>query len=128
MATEYNRALGAMYDGARDFVLLHYLLGRRPEAPWNGTLAAAPPAALARRVEMFRYRGRVVLNDDEIFEEPDWACTFVGHGEKPAHYSILADQASEADVLAQVTRIARVMQAAVQKLPPHHAYLDRYLA
>jgi len=128
MANEYNRALGAMYDGARDFVLLHYLLSRRAAAPWNGPPAAALPPSLARRVEMFRYRGRVVLNDDEIFEEPDWACTFVGLGERPAHYSILADQLGDADMVAQVAKIARVMQAAVQKLPPHHLYLDRYLA
>ena len=79
-------------------------------------------------VEMFRHRGRVVLNDDEIFEEPDWACTFVGQGEKPLHHSIIVDQASDAEVLAQVAKIARVMQSAVQTLPPHHAYLERYLA
>lgn len=127
MAAEYNRAMGAMYDGARDFVLLHYLLSRRAEAPWN-VEPASPPPTLARRVEMFRYRGRVVLEDDEIFEESDWACAFVGQGEKPARYSILADQVNDADVLAQVTKIARVMQAAVQKLPTHHAYLERYLA
>lgn len=128
MAVEYNRMLAALYDGARDFVLLHYLLARRAEAPWNGEVAAALPPSLARRVEMFRHRGRVVLNDDEIFEEPDWACTFVGQGEKPLHHSIIVDQASDAEVLAQVAKIARVMQSAVQTLPPHHAYLERYLA
>jgi tryptophan halogenase len=128
MALEYNRVLGAMYDGARDFVLLHYVLAGRPEAPWSGQVAATWPPSLARRVEMFRYRGRVVLNDDEIFEEPDWACTFVGQGEKPLHHSILVDQVGDAEVVAQVAKIARVMQAAVQTLPPHHAYLERYLA
>jgi len=127
LAAEYNRMMGAMYDGARDFVLLHYLLSRRAEAPWNVEPAALPPS-LARRVEMFRYRGRVVLEDDEIFEEPDWACTFVGQGERPARYSILADQANDADVQARVAKIARIMQAAAQKLPPHQGYLERYLA
>ena len=81
-----------------------------------------------RRVAQFRYRGRVVLHDDEIFEEPDWACAFVGLGERPQHYSILANQMNEAEVVAQVAKIARVMQSAVQKLPAHQAYLDSYLA
>ena len=119
MAREYNRTLSASYDGARDFAILHYLPGPR---------IAALPASLAHRVELFRYRGRVVLHDDEIFEEADWACTFIGLGERPGHYAILAAQMSEDEVLAQFAKIARLMQSAAQKLPAHQAYLDRYLA
>jgi len=68
------------------------------------------------------------LHDDEIFEEADWACTFIGLGERPGHYAILAAQMSEDEVLAQFAKIARLMQSAAQKLPAHQAYLDRYLA
>jgi tryptophan halogenase len=119
MAREYNRTVGATYDGARDFAILHYLPGRH-----RGPL----PASLAQRIELFRHRGRVVLHDDEIFEEADWACAFIGLGERPEHYAILAAQMDEAEVVAQFAKIARLMQAAAQKLPPHQAYLERYLA
>lgn len=128
MAREYNRNLGAAYDGARDFVLLHYLLSRRSgEALWTARDLPLPDS-LARRIELFRYRGRVVLHDDEIFEEPDWACTFIGQGTLPAHFSVLAAQMNEAELLGQVAKIARLMQTAAQKLPPHQAYLEHYLA
>jgi len=127
MAAEYNRMLGAAWDGARDFVLLHYL-HRREGAPWKLSQGAEPPRSLAQRLELFRYRGRVVLNDEEIFEEADWACALIGQGERPAHHSILAAQMGEEEVLTQFSRIAQVMQSAVQKLPPHQAYLERYLA
>jgi tryptophan 7-halogenase len=127
MAAEYNRMLGATYDGARDFVLLHYLR-RGDGAPWKLSQSAELPRSLAQRIELFRYRGRVVLHDEEIFEEADWACTFIGQGERPAHHSILAAQMGENEVLNQFARISQVMQSAVQKLPPHQVYLERYLA
>jgi tryptophan halogenase len=128
MAREYNRNLDAAYDGARDFVLLHYLVSRRPgEALWAARDVPLPDS-LAQRIELFRYRGRVIFREDEIFEEPDWACTFIGQGERPAHFSVLAGQMTEDETLGQVAKIARVMQTAAQKLPPHQAYLEHYLA
>jgi hypothetical protein len=44
------------------------------------------------------------------------------------HFSILAEQMSETDLLAQVAKITRVMRSAVEKLPPHSAYLQKFLA
>jgi tryptophan 7-halogenase len=123
-AAEYNRLTGALYDRARDFVLLHYLLGARSE----GASAVAPPPSLARFLELFRHRGRVAPDEDELFEEDWWACACLGLGVRPAHFSILAEQVSEADLLAQVAKIARVMRTAVEKLPTHRAYLQGYLA
>jgi tryptophan halogenase len=119
LAAEYNRTLAAVYGGARDFVLLRYL-HRARHLP--------VPDSMARRVEQFRYRGRVVLLDHEWFDETDWACSWLGQGERPAHHSILTGQLSEADALGQVAKIARLMHSAAQQLPPHQAYLDRYLA
>jgi tryptophan halogenase len=117
---EYNRAMGAACDGARDFAILHHL-------PRDAALESLPPT-LRQRIELFRYRGRVVVHDDELFEEADWACAFIGLGERPLHHAILTEQAGEDEVMAKVAKIARVMRGAVQNLPPHQAYLDRYLA
>jgi tryptophan halogenase len=127
MAAEYNRMMGATFDGARDFAIAHYLPERAATSPRDEMLAALP-ASLRQRVELFRYRGRVVLHDDEIFEETDWACAFIGLGERPQHYSILAEQSGLEDLRAQLAKISRVMRDAVQKLPPHAVYLERYLA
>jgi tryptophan 7-halogenase len=128
MAREYNRVLDAAYVSARDFVLLHYLVSRRSgEALWSARSVPLPDS-LAQRIELFRYRGRVIFHEDEIFEEPDWACTFIGQGERPRHFSVLAGQMNDDEALRQVAKIARVMQSAAQKLPPHQAYLERYLA
>lgn len=127
VAAEYNRLVGKAYDSARDFALLHQLIG-------GGKLAARPgiradlPASLADRLELFRYRGRLLRNDDELFEEPDWACTLIGQGEPPERHALLASQIPEAELLAQIAKIARLMHTAVLKLPAHQAYLDRYLA
>lgn len=127
MATEYNRILGSHYDSVRDFVLLHYLLSRRGDGPLWQARTTPPPPTLQRCLETFRYRGRVGLHEDEVFEEAWWACAFLGLGVRPSHFSILAEQGSEADLLAQVTRITQLMRAAVERLPAHRAYLSSYL-
>lgn len=126
MAAEYNRLTGALYDRARDFVLLHYLLSTRPEPLWS-TRSAPPPQSLARGLDLFRHRGRVAFDDDELFEEAWWACACVGLGLRPAHFAVLAEQMSEPDLLAQIAKIARVMRAAAEQLPPHRVYLERFL-
>jgi tryptophan 7-halogenase len=87
-----------------------------------------PPQSLARFLELFRHRGRVAPDEDELFEEDWWACACLGLGVRPAHFSILAEQSNEADLLAQLAKIARVMRTAVEKLPTHRAYLQGYLA
>jgi tryptophan 7-halogenase len=128
MATEFNRLTGALYDRARDFVLLHYLLSRRTDGPIWRARATPPPESLARGLELFRLRGRVAFDDEEMFEEAWWACACIGLGIRPARFAILAEQMSEAELLAQLSKIARVMRSAVEQLPPHPLYLQRYLA
>jgi tryptophan halogenase len=122
LAAEYNRLVGAAYESARDFTLLHHVVGGRSPP------AAPLPAALAEKLELFRYRGRVLRNDDELFEEADWACTLIGQGECPARHALLATLTPEPELLEQIAKIARLMHTAVLKLPTHTAYLDRYLA
>lgn len=121
MAREYSRAIGAEYDGARDFVVLHHALGRT----FRG---GSMPDSLNYRRELFEHRGRVVLHDEEIFEEADWACAFIGLGVRPRRHALLADQPADAALNAQVAKISKLMRDAVQQMPPHRAYLERYLA
>lgn len=127
MAAEHNRLMGEIYERARDFVLLHYLLSTRAEPLWS-TRAAPPPPTLARGLDLFRHRGRVAFDDDDLFEEAWWACACVGLGLRPDHFAVLAEQGSEQELQAQVAKIARVMRAAAEQLPPHRTYLERFLA
>jgi tryptophan halogenase len=128
LSTEYNRVVGELYDCARDFVALHYLLSRRDTGPWPAARDAQPAGELARCLELFRHRGRMMFDEDEMFEEAWWACACYGLGERPEHFSVLAEQSGEAELQAMVDRIARLMRSAVEKLPPHRAYLQEYLA
>ncbi len=125
-SVEFNRILADQYEQARDFVLLHYLLSERIGGLWSA--AATPsPASVARFLELFRHRGRTPILDDEIFEEAWWACACFGLGIRPDRFSIIAEQMNEADLLAQLDKVKRVMRSAVERLPAHRAYLQGYL-
>ena len=128
MAAEYNRLANAGYESARDFVLLHHALSRRDGSAQAREPAAPLPPSLSRRLELFRYRGRVLFQEDEIFEEAWWACACIGLGIRPRHFAILAEQMSEDALIGQLSKIARLMRTAVDGMPAHRAYLREYLA
>jgi len=128
MAAEYNRLARAGYESARDFALLHHALSRRHDSAQSREPATPLPPSLSRRLELFRYRGRVLFQEDEIFEEAWWACACIGLGIRPQHFSIVAEQMTEDALLGQLSKIARLMRTAVDGMPMHRAYLREYLA
>ncbi len=129
LAAEYNRVMTGEFDNARDFAILHYHATRRDDAPlWNHVRTMALPESLDYKLSLFRHRGRIVLYDDETFDEGDWACTFVGQGERAERYTALADQVDTQQLLGQIGRIRAVMKSAAEAMPPHRAYLERYCA
>ena len=61
-------------------------VARRSDAGdfWAATRAAAPPASLAHKLDLFAASGRIKLLDHETFEEIDWAWLLIGSGCVPA--------------------------------------------
>ena len=95
-AREYNRVMG---EHARRAARLHHraLSGRaraRPGDFWTAARAAAPPANLAHKLDLFAASGRINLLDHETFEEVDWAWLLLGAGCVPAALELQTRAAS----------------------------------
>src|SRR5947209_9072363 len=56
---EYNRHMVAGYEPIRDFLILHYIAGERPEPFWADLRAAPLPDTLQYKLDLFRAHGRV---------------------------------------------------------------------
>jgi tryptophan 7-halogenase len=125
---EYNRLMIGECERIRDFLILHYAATRRHDTPfWNACRDMALPDSLAYKMRLFQSRGRVVLYDEETFEEADWAAVFLGQGITPRRYDPLADTLDPQQIRLQLQRMRGVIRQGADSLPLHRAYLEKFL-
>ncbi|MBU1346436.1 MAG: tryptophan 7-halogenase [Alphaproteobacteria bacterium] len=119
-AAEYNRLMAAEADRLRDLLILHYRAnGRTGEPLWDAVRNTAPPDELAHKIRMFASRGRVVLYDEETFEEPSWIAVFMGQNIVPQRYHPSADQLTLDQVRERLDRMRTVIAKAADAMPAH---------
>jgi tryptophan 7-halogenase len=127
LVAEYNRVMTGEYESARDFVLLRYHASVHDGALWRHCREHGIPESLAHRLRLFRHRGRVVLFDEEIFDEAEWAASYIGQGVRASRHAVVADQGELAPLAAQVAKVRAVMHDAVRGLASHRDYLEKFL-
>lgn len=123
---EYNRNMRSAMERIRDYQLCHYLLNQRFGQPlWDHCRMLEAPDALRYKLDMFAARGRLIVYDDETFEDDDWLAMLLGHGLIPQSYDPLADQISDADAIAQFQKMLGFMHSVVEPMTSMEAALGR---
>jgi tryptophan halogenase len=124
---EYNRLMGDAYTSVRDFIILHYHATRRDDSAfWRHVRTMPIPDSLARKLALFREKGRIFRYDDELFGIPSWVQVLLGQNVMPVGYDPIVD-ALDADRLAVALRQMRAMTLrASEALPTHADFIARY--
>jgi tryptophan halogenase len=121
---EYNRQSGFEAERIRDFLILHYHATERSDTPfWNQCRMMDIPDSLRVRINLWRSRGRIVRQADELFAEVGWLQVLQGQGVPAGGYHALADLLEEHEIAAYLHDIAAVMQQCVAVMPTHGDYL-----
>lgn len=126
-SVEYNRIMGEHADALRDFTMAHYRVNTsRAGAFWEATRSEPSPGRLADKLDLYRACGRIILLDNETFEEADWAWLLLGSGFLPvtleAQIERLVEKVTPADVMPmhrQLVELANSMPPHAQSLRPH---------
>ena len=121
----YNRRITAQHDGARDFLLLHYLLSLREGDPfWRDSRSVSAPARLQAVMDLHAENGIV---------EPEWTTLYP---EASFHHLFAAGKrlprrpcaAAAALELAKIEEIFAKMRAQnehwLARLPSHREVMD----
>ena len=125
---EYNRQSAFESERIRDFLILHYHATRRTDtAFWDHCRTMALPDSLQARLELWRSRGRIVREGDELFTEVGWLQVLVGQGIAASGYHALADVPGEQQVANHLAGVAAVMRKCVDVMPAHGAYINHLL-
>ncbi len=127
-AEDFNRLMSDTADRMRDYLILRYHANARAEPFWTERRAAAVPDPLAYKLRLFEANGRVIEWDEESFFEADWVAAYLGQEVRPRHYDALADVPDAKLIRDRMTKIRKAIQAAVQTMPTHRAYIELRLA
>ena len=88
----YNAELTEEAERVRDFIVLHYCLTQRDDAPlWRYCRSMAIPDSLRDRIDLYRHTGRIRPRAGELFTDLSWFYIFEGLGLRPDSYDPLLD-------------------------------------
>ncbi|MBW6532919.1 tryptophan 7-halogenase [Sphingomonas sp. RRHST34] len=120
----FNAAHVADYRDIRDFLVLHYKATERRDSPfWDYCRTLEPPPGLADKLAIFAANGRVFREGDELFTETSWLSVMVGQGVAAGGYHPAADLLSDAETLARLDHIRRVVAETAALLPRQDDHL-----
>jgi len=123
---EYNRQMEDLYEDVRDFIVLHYKATRRDDSPfWNQCRTMAIPDSLARKIELFRTKGRVFRDSFELFSNTSWVAVCLGQHIVPETYEPVADALDPDKVASALEQMRRAYFATAERLPSHAEFIAR---
>ena len=124
---EFNRLMRMEYEWVRDFLILHYKLTRRDDAPfWVQCANMAIPDSLQRRIDLYRSHGRIVREGVELFTEPSWLQVMNGQGLRPASHHPLVDLLSDEQLGEFLGEVRRVVGSCVGVMPRHADFIAQH--
>jgi tryptophan halogenase len=119
----YNAELSYEFERVRDFIILHYCLTERTDAPlWAHCRLMQVPDSLRERIELYRATGRIRPGAGELFTDLSWFYIFDGMGVVPHRYDPLLDIIKPDQLRDMLARIAAATQAAVDSAPSHDSF------
>jgi tryptophan halogenase len=77
---------------------------------------------------IFRDRGRVFRENDELFADTSWFAVMMGQGLRPNAYDNLVDVMPEEELKRRMEGIRQVIRKSVDWMPLHHDFIRDHCA
>ena len=125
---EYNRQTDFEIERIRDFIILHYLANARDEPFWRERRDTPLPDTLAAKLDLWRGKGQIVREHEELFTEVGWLQVLAGQGVATAGWHPLADAIPEKDLREFLETIEALYRREVAQWPTHAEFIARNCA
>ena len=126
---EYNRQVQEVFEDVRDFIILHYKVTRRRDSEfWNYCRTMDLPDKLASKLELWRSKGRLFRDGQELFGPASWVAVLLGQGlvpqeQDPAIWRI--DPAMTSDMIDKMHLSYRLV---AEQMPTHAEFVAKACA
>ncbi|MBB5518936.1 tryptophan halogenase family protein [Amphiplicatus metriothermophilus] len=129
LAKRYNDQARNELEKIRDFIILHYKLTERDDAPfWRRCREMAIPDSLAQRIALFRENAFAWQDPDELFRVDSWVQVMLGQRLEPRGRHHMGRLLEGERLRRALDSLRRNIADAVAKLPSHQAFLESYCA
>lgn len=127
LADEYNALTIAEYERIRDFLILHYTATQRDDdAFWRYCANMPIPDRLCYKIDHFRTHGMIISDERELFHNPSWIAVYLGQDIVPERAPAMTRHRPDVPVEQRMQQIRSAMAQAVEAMPTHDAFIDRY--
>ena len=121
---QFNREVALESECIRDFIILHYHVNQRTDAPmWNDYREMDIPDSLAHKIALYRSNARVFRDLNELFDVQSWVSVMNGQGIVPGGYHPVVDNAKDEEIAAFMDSTRNAVAQIVQRQPMHEAFL-----
>ncbi len=121
---EYNRQMQEVFEDVRDFVILHYKATRRDDSGfWDYCRTMEVPDSLARKMELWRVKGRVFRQGAELFATASWVAVMLGQGMVPDEHEPAADALPDAHVTDMLDKMRLSYLRMAEQMPRHDEFI-----
>lgn len=120
----YNMMSIREYEYIRDFLVLHFNQTERDDTEyWRYCRSMDLPPRLQEKYDLFRSRGRIFRENEELFNDTSWFAVMVGQGMTWRGYDPVADVMSDEDVKRQLFGIKDAIQKSSDYMPLHDDFI-----
>ena len=124
-ASIYNKQMAEFVSGVRDFQLTHFAFNKRVGEPfWDQQRNVILPESLVRKVELFKARGIVGLEENDSFSSESWTSVLLGHGLMPTTYNPLVDKMPEEEMKSKFQQLLTHIQKEVSNMPSVESHFE----
>ena len=124
----YNRQVAFEYERIRDFLIVHYNKTEREGEFWRYCRNMELPDSLKERLDLFRSYGRIVRDENELFNVQSWLFLFDGQNVRPEGYDPRADTLTSERARRALDNIRAVVAKCAADMPSHEAFIAQHCA
>ena len=124
LAEEYNRATRQEYECLRDYQMIDYYASEwRGSRFWRRARGSDTLESFKARLDLFRSRGRIRLEEHESYPREGWVSAFLAADIWPDGYDPLLDSMKVVELRSHFEAMRSAIRQAVEAMPTHEQCL-----
>jgi len=126
---EYNRQMREVYEDVRDFIIVHYYATRRDDSQfWRDCRAIILPDSLEAKLELWRSKGRIFREGQELFNVESWVAVLLGQGVIPAETEPAVEAVDAVFAAEALEKMRFSYRRMAEHMPGHAEFVARACA
>ncbi len=124
---QYNTYSDEELHSIRDFLIAHYKLNQRDDAPfWQDRAAMSIPDSLQHRLDLYQNSAIAYQDDADLFRVDSWVQVLRGQGMESRGYHRMGELITPENLKQAMAELEHSIRSKVRSMPTHAQFLKDY--